>query len=248
MDTIQILLFAGLAESIGQSSVHFPQDQLPLATKALKEQLMKSYPKAASLISVSLTAVNQEYAGDEHLILPGDEVALIPPVSGGDGLGGDSGAQATPTVSADGLCMISGQTLQPDETLAKVQHRNHGASLSFVGTTREMTGEMKTVTLEYEAYVPMALAEMQKIVQQIQEQWPGARCAISHRIGTVDVGEISVVIAVSAPHRDSCYDASRYAIEELKRTVPIWKKEIWEDGSEWKGVQTGPWAATFDKN
>jgi molybdopterin synthase catalytic subunit len=87
----------------------------------------------------------------------------------------------------------------------------------------------------------MALAKLRQIGAEITERWPGTRCAISHRIGRVDIAEISVVIAVSAPHRAGCYEASRYAIERLKQIVPIWKKEIWEDGSEWKGHGLGPW-------
>ncbi|MMZ69279.1 Molybdopterin synthase catalytic subunit [compost metagenome] len=90
----------------------------------------------------------------------------------------------------------------------------------------------------------MAVKVLAQIGQEISEHWPGAKCAISHRTGKVDVAEASVVIAVSTPHRDSCYEASRYAIERLKQKVPIWKKEIWEDGSEWKGHQTGPWDPT----
>lgn len=117
----------------------------------------------------------------------------------------------------------------------------HGATLLFVGTTREWTQGKRTVHLEYEAYVPMALKAMGQIGNEIGERWPGAVCAITHRIGRVDIAEASVVIAVSSPHRDACYDASRYAIERLKQIVPIWKKEVWEDGTEWKGAQQGPW-------
>ena len=129
------------------------------------------------------------------------------------------------------VAAVSAKTIAPE----------HGATLLFVGTTREWTHGKRTVLLEYEAYVPMALKAMEEIGREIAERWPGARCAITHRIGRVPVGEASVVISVSAPHRDACYEASRHAIERLKVIVPIWKKEIWEDGSEWKGAQTGPW-------
>ena len=130
------------------------------------------------------------------------------------------------------------------KTTALVITANHGAALTFVGTTREMTGEQRTVHLEYEAYVPMALSQMANIGSEISERWPGVRCAISHRIGQVDVAEISVIIAVSSPHRSDCYDASRYAIERLKQTVPIWKRKYgtmvpsgrdinWDPGTPW---------------
>ena len=104
-----------------------------------------------------------------------------------------------------------------------------------------MTYGQRTVLLEYEAYIPMALKTMETIGEEIENQWPGTLCAITHRLGKVAIAEASVVIAVSSPHRAHCYEASRYAIERLKQIVPIWKKEIWEDGSEWKGSQTGPW-------
>ncbi|UVI33592.1 molybdenum cofactor biosynthesis protein MoaE [Paenibacillus spongiae] len=117
----------------------------------------------------------------------------------------------------------------------------HGAAITFTGTTREWTHGKRTVRLEYEAYIPMAMKTLRQIGDEIDDRWPGALCAITHRIGVVDIAEISVVIAVSAPHREACYEASRYAIERLKQIVPIWKREIWDDGSEWKGHQLGPW-------
>jgi molybdopterin synthase catalytic subunit len=124
---------------------------------------------------------------------------------------------------------------------AKVIAPKHGATLAFIGTTREWTHGRRTVLLEYEAYVPMALRTLKQIGEEMAARWPGTDCAITHRIGQVGIGEASVVIAVSSPHRDVCYEASRYAIERLKVIVPIWKKEVWEDGTEWRGAQTGPW-------
>ncbi|MEK3734031.1 MULTISPECIES: molybdopterin converting factor subunit 1 [Paenibacillus] len=236
---LHVFLFAGLADRIGSSSITMNIPQLPVSAGELKQLLSEAYPDAASLIAASFVAVNQEYAPADLLIHEGDEVALIPPVSGGDGLGDRAGASTMAT--EDGMCLITSESLSVEDTLSKVLHPDHGASLSFVGTTRELTGERRTVTLEYDAYIPMALKELDKIRQNIAMKWPPSLCAISHRIGTVGIGEISVVIAVSSPHRADCYEASRYAIEELKRTVPIWKREIWDDGSEWKGAQTGTW-------
>lgn len=145
------------------------------------------------------------------------------------------------TQSPETLYEITRHPIQPDDVTRKVAHRNHGACLTFIGTTREFTNGKKTVLLEYEAYEPMALKTMRQIGEAIGEKWPGTLTAITHRLGSVPAGEISVVIAVSSPHRDNCYEASRYAIEQLKQIVPIWKKEVWDDGSEWKGHQTGPW-------
>lgn len=241
---LTIQLFAGIAERLNTSLLEFEYiGDIPTVID-LKEKLSLAYPEAPSQIRTSFLAVNQQYAPADTILSSEDELALIPPVSGGDGTD-ISDEQLRSTVpehrTADGLFLITESTLSVEATTALVITPNHGAALTFVGTTREMTGEQRTVHLEYEAYVPMALSQMAAIGVEISDRWPGVLCAISHRIGKVDVAEISVVIAVSSPHRNDCYDASRYAIERLKQTVPIWKKEIWEDGSEWKGHQLGPW-------
>jgi molybdopterin synthase catalytic subunit len=136
---------------------------------------------------------------------------------------------------------ISDQVIDVAAVSSKVIVPAHGATLVFVGTTREWTNGQRTIHLEYEAYIPMAVKSLQQIGEEIATQWPGTDCAITHRIGHVPLGEASVVIAVSAPHRDVTYEASRYAIERLKVIVPIWKREVWENGAEWKGAQSGTW-------
>ena len=117
---------------------------------------------------------------------------------------------------------------------AAVRRAEAGAVIVFEGVTRNHHDGRRVVRLEYEAYEGMAEAEMAAIGDRIRVLWPQARVAMVHRIGVVDVGEASVVIAVSAPHRDEAYKASRYAIDELKKTVPVWKKEVYSDGSVWK--------------
>ncbi|WP_440118256.1 molybdenum cofactor biosynthesis protein [Paenibacillus sp. QZ-Y1] len=241
---LTIQLFAGIAERLGTSLLEYEYPGTNPTAAQLKESLSLAYPEAASQIRTSFLAVNQQYAPADSTIKAQDELALIPPVSGGDGtnMADTEYPSSHPEHRTDdGLFLITGSPLSVEATTALVITANHGAALTFVGTTREMTGQQRTVHLEYEAYIPMALSQMSAIGNEISERWPGVRCAISHRIGQVDVAEISVVIAVSSPHRNDCYDASRYAIERLKQTVPIWKKEIWEDGSEWKGHQLGPW-------
>ncbi|MCM3127324.1 molybdopterin converting factor subunit 1 [Paenibacillus provencensis] len=237
---LSVLLFAGVAERIGQSNIELNIDHAATVNE-LKEYLAEAYPEASTLIRSSLIAINMDYAPGHVVINEGDEVALIPPVSGGEDHTHSSDSIQQTHSSDDGLYSIGYAPLSIDETSAKVITANHGATLTFIGTTREMTGDQRTVHLEYEAYIPMALSTMKKIGDEIIGKWPGTRCAISHRLGKVDIAETSVVIAVSSPHRNDAYEASRYAIERLKQIVPIWKKEIWEDGSEWKGHQTGPW-------
>jgi MoaE-MoaD fusion protein len=236
---ITVLLFAGLADTIGTSRLAVPFDSGTLTVKDLKEKLAQQYPSAASLIRLSFAARNHSYAADETPLSESDELALIPPVSGGQPQDMDNSdekfSQSIP------LYTLSHEKLSVEEVCGKVQDPRFGAALAFVGSTREYTHGKRTVLLEYEAYAPMALKTMEQIGQEIDARWPGAICAISHRLGPVPLGEISVVIASAAPHRAECYEASRYAIERLKQIVPIWKKEIWEDGSEWKGHQLGPW-------
>ncbi|MGG4552024.1 molybdenum cofactor biosynthesis protein MoaE [Paenibacillus humicus] len=233
---LTIFLFAGLADRIGASQIEITYPQNAITADRLKQEIANQYPEAASLVSLSFLAVNQEYAAGGLLITEQDEIALIPPVSGG--LEDQEQDSLDPK---DQMYEISSQPLSVSTVTQKVNTANHGASLVFVGTTREMTGDQRTIHLEYEAYIPMALSKMKQIGEEIAAKWPGTLCAISHRIGKVDIAEISVIIAVSTPHRDDSYAASRYAIERLKQIVPIWKKEVWEDGTEWKGHGQGPW-------
>ncbi|MGO4497925.1 molybdenum cofactor biosynthesis protein MoaE [Paenibacillus sp. 2RAB27] len=222
---LHIQLFAGLVDLFGTAVLTISVDQDSITIAQLKDKIVTDYPAASGQLPICFFAKNQAYAGDQETVSASDELALIPPVSGGQ----------------PSLYEITDSTIDVVSVTSKVNHPNHGASLAFIGTTREMTYGQRTVLLEYEAYVPMALKTMASIGEEINAKWPGTLCAITHRLGKVAIAEASVVIAVSSPHRADCYDASRYAIERLKQIVPIWKKEIWEDGSEWKGNQTGPW-------
>ncbi|KRF21347.1 molybdenum cofactor biosynthesis protein [Paenibacillus sp. Soil787] len=222
---VHIQLFAGLVDLFGTSVLIIDIEQESVSIEQLKQQIIAAYPAASTQLATCFFAKNQAYAGDQEIVTAADELALIPPVSGGQ----------------PSMYEITHDTIDPAVVASKVNHPNHGASLAFIGTTREMTYGQRTVLLEYEAYKPMALKTMETIGEEIENKWPGTLCAITHRLGKVAIAEASVVIAVSSPHRAHCYEASRYAIERLKQIVPIWKKEIWEDGSEWKGSQTGPW-------
>ncbi|UQZ35872.1 molybdopterin converting factor [Paenibacillus sp. PK3_47] len=232
---VTIRLFAGLAEVIGSSAITFHVHENSITAGKLKELLSAAYPDAAPQIHVSMAAIDREYAPEDALVTEASEVALIPPVSGGE-------PEAVCGETEDGLFSITDQPLSAEDLLEKVLDNNHGASLVFVGTTREMTGEQRTTALHYEAYLPMALAKLQEIGREVSGRW-NAGCAISHRIGLVGLKEASVIIAVSAAHRDVCYKASRFAIEKLKATVPVWKKDIGESGGQWLGAD--PKAAGF---
>ena len=132
---------------------------------------------------------------------------------------------------------IVNEPIQIEQVQQKVAHRNAGAITLFVGTVREMTNGKKTIHLEYEAYKPMAIIIFQKIAEEIIAKWPNTKLAITHRIGTLQISDIAVVVAVSSPHRKAAFEANEYAMERIKQIVPIWKKEIWEDGTAWIGDQ-----------
>lgn len=233
-----IQLFAGLSDRFGQPAVELEIPEEQLTVLQVKQALAAQYPAHESLIAISFMACNQAYADDGQLIRASDELALLPPVSGGED---PYSANAETGDSAAEYYRITTEPLSVEAITALVIAPAHGAALTFTGTTREWTQGQRTVRLEYEAYVPMAIRTLRQIGEEIETRWPGTHCAIWHRIGVVEIAEISVVIAVSSPHREACYDASRYAIERLKQIVPIWKREVWEDGTEWKGHQLGPW-------
>lgn len=128
---------------------------------------------------------------------------------------------------------ISQSPLNLAQSIARVSNDSSGGIDVFIGTVRDTTDGKKVTKLQFEAYTPMALAEMKKIAKTASERWPVHDIVIHHRNGTAQVGEIAVIIAVSAAHREAAFKACRYAIDTLKDTVPIWKKEFFEDGAQW---------------
>jgi molybdopterin synthase catalytic subunit/molybdopterin converting factor small subunit len=163
-----------------------------------------------------LYAVNKEYAPRDRELADGDEVALIPPVSGGS-------------------FRLSEEPLSLDAVVDEVRSDEAGAIATFVGTTRVQSRGRTVMRLEYEAYAGMAEKVMAEIADELKGRYDLREIAIHHRTGTVDIGEASVVIAVSAPHRQDALAACRDAIDTLKEQVPLWKKEIYEGGEEWLG-------------
>ncbi len=221
---VKVLLFAGLADLAGTRDI-----TVEVAAGATVETLLQSiaelHPELARLLSSCFVSVNQEYAMPTQPLSSGDEVAILPPVSGGE----------------EPRFAVTTEPLQVEKLISLVSHANAGAVLTFIGTVREYTQGQRTTYLSYEAYIPMAVAKMEQIAAELEERWPGIRVAMHHRIGELAIEEIAVIIAVATPHRNASFEAGRYAIERLKQIVPIWKKEIWQDGGEWKGHQQGPW-------
>jgi molybdopterin synthase catalytic subunit len=163
-----------------------------------------------------LYAVNKEYAAPETELHPGDEVALIPPVSGG-------------------AFRLSEEPLDPAAVIAEAQSDDAGAVATFIGTTRVHSRGRTVHYLEYEAYGGMAEKVMAELADELKQRYELCEVAVAHRTGRVDIGGLSVVIAVSAPHRQDALAACKDAIDRLKEIVPLWKKEVYEGGEEWIG-------------
>jgi molybdopterin synthase catalytic subunit/molybdopterin converting factor small subunit len=177
-----------------------------------------------------LFAVNRAYADRGDHLAAGDEVALIPPVSGGSG--------TTPSESeAQSRFRLFGEPLSLEAAVAAVRTEDAGAIATFVGTTRRRSRGRDVLHLEYEAYEGMAEDVMEKLADDLKTRHDLCEVSIHHRVGRVDIGEASVVIAVSAPHRADALAACREAIDELKVTVPLWKKEVYQGGEEWIGTE-----------
>jgi molybdopterin synthase catalytic subunit len=224
---IHVRLFAICRERAGADhlDVDVPGDSATV--KTLLDAVVTRAPRLAPLLPAVRVAVNQTFAGPDQTIGAEDEVALIPPVSGG----------------ASQRFVVTETSLDPREVEALVATGESGAVLTFQGTVRNHAGRGtpedagRPVThLEYEAYDDMAVAFLSRIAQEAESRWPGVRVAVHHRKGRLAVGEVSVVIAVAHPHRAEAFDACRHVIERLKEDVPIWKKEIRADGSVWVGV------------
>ncbi|HEX7957117.1 MAG TPA: molybdenum cofactor biosynthesis protein MoaE, partial [Pyrinomonadaceae bacterium] len=203
-------------------------------------RLLEEYPALARFRSSLLVAVNQEYARDLDVELKdGDELALFPPVSGG---GGDR-----PAESAEGARDFFELTAEPIDVGAvarRVVPRRCGATVTLDGYAREWTKGRRTLYLVYEAYAPMALAEMRRLGDEARRRFDIEHVGIVHRTGRTEIGETSVVISVSAPHRRAAFEACEWAIRELKRTVPVWKKEFYEDGEVWVEGEFAPKEST----
>jgi molybdopterin synthase catalytic subunit len=207
---ITVRLFAGLRERAGTGT-----RDLELADGARTGEVWAALDLGDEPAGL-LYAVNKDYAEPDRPLADGDEVALIPPVSGGD-------------------FRLSEEALDLDAVVAEVADERAGAIATFTGTTRIESRGRTVRYLDYEAYPEMAEDVMAQIGARLREQHDLCAVAIHHRVGRVEIGEPSVVIAVSAPHRAAALAACAEAIDTLKETVPLWKKEVYEGGEEWIG-------------
>jgi molybdopterin synthase catalytic subunit len=205
---VTVRLFAGLRERAGVSRLEV--DDVARAGDVWERLGLGEEPGGL------LYAVNREYVDRAHELRDGDEVALIPPVSGGDFL-------------------ITAEPLDVARVVAEVERDEAGGIASFVGTVRRASRGRDVLYLEYEAFAEMAEPMLRQLAAELTQKHGLSAVAIHHRVGRVEIGEPSVAIAVSAPHRAAALDACREAIDTLKETIPLWKKEVYVGGEEWIG-------------
>ncbi len=232
--TVRVRAFAGLREALGFSECEVP---LPAGTDVagLVARLAADYPAARLPARRYTAAVNRAYAAPDRVLADGDEVGLIPPVSGG------SGRADTVGVGSPRPYQITNSPISLDDVATRVAAPEHGGITLFAGTVRGITlgksgsnGSFATDYLEYEAYPEMAEASFAEIAAEAQARWPGiSSVAIVHRVGRLEVGDISIAIAVAAAHRAETFDACHYIIDRVKQIAPVWKREVGPDGSSW---------------
>jgi molybdopterin synthase catalytic subunit/molybdopterin converting factor small subunit len=216
---IRVRFFAYYREQLGRGGmdVEIPDGS---DVAALWRVCVGDHASLLGLWDATAVAVNGEYMGRDAMLHDHDEVAFLPPVSGGAL-----------------RCQLVEDPIDTAALEAAVGAARHGAIVTFLGIVRETSPTGKLVEyLEYEAYGEMALQEMERIAAAVEDRWPGSAVAIVHRTGRLEIGEASVAIAVATPHRAAAFEACHFAIDRLKQTVPIWKKEIFTDGSRWVGV------------
>ena len=226
---MRVLFFGAARDATGHEEIDVALNS-PANTGSARAQILSQYPDLQRFGNSLLFAVNQEYAQPEKEIHDGDELALFPPVSGG-------GERSS---SDHDFFELTTKAIDVGETARRVVLPECGATVTLDGYAREWTKGRRTLYLVYEAYQPMALSELKRLGVQVHENFNIAHIGIVHRTGRLEIGETSVVIAVSAPHRRAAFEACEWAIRELKRTVPIWKKEVFEDGEIWVEGEGAP--------
>jgi molybdopterin converting factor subunit 1 len=221
---VRVLFFGRLKDIVGRS-----EESAEVSEGARVEDLFarygNSFPELARFRSSVVASVNQEFAEWRAPLSSGDEVAFLPPVSGG--------ALSAGASIEENLCALVRTPIETEEIVAQLKAPRDGAVVVFEGIVRNHSGNRTTVYLEYEAYEAMAIAKMREIGEQMGEKFQIRRFAMVHRLGRLEIGETSVLIAVCSAHRAAAFDACRFSIDTLKSSVPIWKKEFFRDGAAW---------------
>ncbi len=233
---IHVLFFGMLKDLAGRTS-----DSLDLPEGATLGDVLAHYqeriPSLNGMAAALAMSVNQEYAGPEIRLKPGDEVGLLPPVSGG----AENRAQPAPdTAPKHRHAAIVREVIDTAALVEAIKRPEDGAVAVFEGIVRNHSRGRTTLYLDYDAYEEMALKQMENLATQALSQFPVRDLAIVHRLGRIEIGETSVLIVVASAHRAAAFDACRWLIDTLKRTVPIWKKEHFADGAVWADGEPFP--------
>ena len=221
------VLFFGVLKDLAGKSV----DELDLPEGSVARHVLQHYesrfPALKNLLPSLAVAINQQYAGADVPLNSNDEIALLPPVSGG--------------ANADQpLVRLVRERIVPHDIVPAMERAEDGAIVIFDGVVRNHSRNRKTLYLEYEAYEAMALSKLQELVAEAVRRFAIRNVALVHRLGHLEIGESSVLIAVFSAHRAPAFEACRWLIDTLKRTVPIWKKEYFEDGAVWADGESFP--------
>jgi MoaE-MoaD fusion protein len=218
MIKLRIVYFAAARELADCAQEEVLLERSECDVVALCSWLSHTKPRLAPYLVRMRFAVNGEITGESTALHDGDEVTVLPPVAGGSA--GDSV-----------LAEVRSEALSVDEVLRAVQHASAGGVVVFLGVVRDHAEGKAVARLDYEAYVELANKEMKRILQALMQEHAGTRLAATHRVGELTIGDTAVVVAASAPHREQAFAVCRLAIDRIKQTVPIWKKEWAPDGS-----------------
>jgi MoaE-MoaD fusion protein len=234
---VRVLLFGQLKDIVGRQ-----EDYLELQPGAQLSAVLGHYsqqfPRFQGLMNSIACSVNREYSSGAAILRDGDEIGLLPPVSGGKGIAHNGGKKVEELRSDH--CAIVREVIDVSEMRRGMTHPEDGAVAIFEGVVRNNSRGRRTLFLDYEAYEHMALKEMEKLAQAALERFKIRDARMVHRLGRLEIGEASIVIAVASAHRAAAFEACRWLIDTLKKTVPIWKKEYFEDGAVWADGEPFP--------
>jgi molybdopterin synthase catalytic subunit len=235
---VRVLFFGMLKDLAGKSSelLDLPE---PASVADVLAHYLAHIPRFKDSLPSLAVAVNQQYAGPETKLKLDDEVALLPPVSGGLGKATDETPAGQPAGRRRYASIVRSE-IDTQQVLASIKRGDDGAAVVFEGVVRDQTRGRKTLYLAYEAYEEMALQQMEALAEQSLKQFQIRDVALVHRLGRLEIGETSVLVVVASAHRAATFDACRWLIDTLKRTVPIWKKEYFEDGAVWADGEPFP--------
>ena len=223
---VKLLFFASLKDIVGSRQLDFDVPS-GATVNDLLERLEARYPGLRPYRSIVLTSLNEDYVDRSTVVSDGDEVAIFPPVSGG--------ASSEPVIAdrPREVYRLTREAIDAREVADMILRPEDGALCIFEGVVRNNSKGKTTRYLEYEAYETMALKTMEEIGEFVRSAWEIGCVAIVHRLGRMEIGETSVAIIITSPHRRASFDACEYAIDRLKKIVPIWKKEFFDDGEIW---------------